>query len=443
VTRAWFALLVLTQLLFLAILPAGLGNDESGHLVRMWALTEGGFHCDKMPQAVAAFQTKSLIAFHRRGQSFAAYWRDGLAMAGGGQRVDGHNYECSYFPLALAVPSLLTRLVALDWHGQPRTGGVFVASYVARLCNLVMVDVALWFFLQLVPWAAFLALGFFTLPMAIEQSVSVGHDGALMALALIILMTALTRDDSRGAVVIVLAATAMTLVKPVFFGFSLLAWPLLVKERRPFLASAALPWTAWKLWYWLGEVERRQWHPRFADPVKQAALLHQPLHALGVLVGYGHYLIDDGKLSDFPPHRINGVWNTFFFANLWIDLPRYAYLLAAAGLTLAAVAAALSPRPVRTATPWWATTAALLGVAAAIPATIFALYLIFTPVGAPGPYGVQGRYHAVPFLVLSMFGVRACSRRWARAPLMAAAAAALLFAADGFALATTWHYYWI
>src|SRR5262249_1915935 len=100
VTRAWFLLLVLMQLAFVFVIPAGLGNDETGHLIRMWALTEGHFHCDKMPQAVRDLESKNLYTFRTRAQSWRDYWRGGLSMTGGGQRVDGSNYECGYFPLA-------------------------------------------------------------------------------------------------------------------------------------------------------------------------------------------------------------------------------------------------------------------------------------------------------------------------------------------------------
>src|SRR6185436_10616179 len=46
----------------------------------------------------------------------------------------------------------------------------------------------------------------------------------------------------------------------------------------------------------------------------------------------------------------------------------------------------------------------------------------FTPVGAAGPYGVQGRYHAVPFLTLSVLALAAVKRRlaWRASPRQAA-----------------------
>jgi hypothetical protein len=449
-TRTWFALLVVAQLAFVALLPAGLGNDELGHLTRMWALTEGHFHCDKLPQAVRVFEAQSRYALRTRNQSFAGYWRDGLLLGGTSDLVDGSGYECSYFPLALVVPAAVTRAVALDWHGHVRRGGVFVASYAARFASLLVVDLALWLFLRMVPWAAFLALGFLSVPMAIEQSVSVGHEGTLLALCLLILVAFFNSDDRRGVLLIALCAVAMTLIKPVFFALGLLGWPKLTRfaagwRRLWFAAVAVMPSLAWRIWYRLGDVATRQWHPRFADPDNQLPhLLHHPLR---VLAGYLHYFVDDGRLPGFLPHRINGVWNTFFFANLWIDLPLRAYLCAAVGLALAVAAAALSPKPatIRRTTPFWARAAAVAGASAAIPATIFALYLIFSPVGAPGPYGVQGRYHAVPFLTLSLLAAAAVEPKGSsrRAPLLAAGAAVLLLAADAQALFGTWRYYWV
>src|SRR5205823_4710907 len=136
--RAWFVLLVLMQLAFVFVLPAGQGNDETGHTIRLWALADGHFQCDKLPQAVRDLEAMNINTWRTRGQSYRAYWQKGLQMSGGAQRVDGNNYECGYFPLALALPALATRLTALDWHGNPRPGGVFVATYVARLVNLAV-----------------------------------------------------------------------------------------------------------------------------------------------------------------------------------------------------------------------------------------------------------------------------------------------------------------
>jgi hypothetical protein len=448
----WFTLLVWMQLAFVVVLPAGLGNDETGHLIRMWALVEGHFHCDKMPQAVRDLETKNLYTFHTRGQSYREYWRHGVTMSGGAERVDGHNYECGYFPLGLTLPALVTRLVALDWHGNPRRGGVFLATYAARIISLAVVDVALWWLITLVPWAAFFALGVLTLPMGIEQSVSVGHDGLLIALCLLLLTVLFTRDDWTGVILIVLLATAMTLEKPVFAGFSLLAWPMLSRRlsgwrRVPLLAViAGTPTLVWQIWYRAGKVKQRTWHPSFSNPDAQMKLLHKPLHALKVLAGYWHYFLDDKTLPDFMPHRINGVWTTLFFANMWVDMPMRGYLLCVAGLALALAAAATSPEfPVERPAPWWTRAAALLAVAAAIPLTIFALYVIFSPLGAPGPYGVVGRYHALPLLTLTLLALGAAKRRlrWRGSPLLAAASCALLLGACGYALSATWSYYWM
>jgi MFS family permease len=449
IARAWFVLLVAMQLAFVAVLPAGQGNDETGHLIRMWALTDGHFYCDKMPQAVRELEAMNFYTWRTRGQSYRAYWRRGLALSGG-ERVDGNNYECGYFPLALVLPALATRAVALDLHGEPRTGGVFLASYAARLAGLAALDVALWWLLTLLPWAAPFALGFFSLPMAIEQSISVGHDSALMALAVLMLAVMFSRDDWIGVGLLVLCATAMTLIKPVYGGFVLLAGPMVWRRLSGWRLAAALaalpaiPWAAFRLWYRFGDLKRRYWHPHFSDPDRQMALLRKPWKALSVLGGYWHYFIDDHKLPDFMPHRINGVWTTLFFANAWTDMAMTGYYFAIAGLVAALAAAAAWPgAPAERRAPWWVRAAAVAGVAAAVPATIFALYVVFSPVDAPGPYGVVGRYHAIPFLTLSVLALGRLRRSWSGAPLLAILAALLLFAADGYALAATWRYYWL
>jgi hypothetical protein len=447
--RAWFAGLVLVQLAFVLVLPAGQGNDETGHLIRMWALSDGHFNCDKMPQAVRDLEAMNIATWRSRGLT-RRYWHEGLSMSGGAERVDGGNYECSYFPLALALPALANRLVALDWHGNPRTGGVFLGSYVARIVGLITVDVALWWLISLVPWAAWFALGFFSIPMVIEQSISIGHDSGLMALAVVILTVALSRDDWRGVAVIVACATAMTLIKPVYAGMALLAAPMLSRRvsgwRRSWTVGlAAIPLFAFRVWYRLGELKTRYWHPHFSDPDRQLAeLRHHPRLVLTVLAGYWHYFIDDHTLPDFVPHRIQGVWTTLFFSNPWTDMRRGGYVCAILGLLLALAAAATAPEaPVETAAPWWARAAAVAGVAAVVPATIFALYVVFSPLGARGAYGVVGRYHAIPFLTLSVLALGRVRRAWRGAHILAILAALLLFTADAYAVAATWRYYWL
>jgi hypothetical protein len=374
-----------------------------------------------------------------------------MALTGGAERVDGSNYECGYFPLALALPALATRLVALDFHGTPRTGGVFLATYFARLVSLAIVDVALWWFITLVPWAALFALGFFSIPMAIEQSISVGHDGMLLALALLILTVMLSRDDWRGIAVIVAAALLMTLIKPVYAGFGLLAAPSLSRRLARWrlwaalVAVAVVPIAAYRAWYRVANVKKLYWHPSFADPDRQWDFLrHHPRQLLTVLGGYWHYFIDDKTQTDFTPHRITGVWTTLFLANNWYEMELRGYLCAIAGIALAIAAAATSPQiPVERPSRWWARALAIAAVAATVPATIFALYLVFTPIGARGPYGVVGRYHAIPFLTLSVLALGRLRRSWRGSPILALLAALLLFAADGYALQATWRYYWL
>jgi hypothetical protein len=249
-------------------------------------------------------------------------------------------------------------------------------------------------------------------------------------------------------------ATAMMLEKPVFGGFGLMAWPMLTRRfsgRRLYGAlalCAGLPWAVWGLWFRLNDIPHKTWHPSFASLGRQAAFLgHHPLHVLGVMVGYLHYLIDDNTMPDFVPHRINGRWTTLLFSNCWFELPMTGYLLAIAGLALALAAAMTSSE--RT-TVWrgmrWAKAAAVIGVAMTIPMTIMVLYFHYTPVGAPAPFAVQGRYHAVPLLallVLALGWLKRSSWAWRGAPMLAGLACAMLLGADGYALWATWHYYWL
>jgi uncharacterized membrane protein len=458
VHRIWFVALVTLQLVFLLVMPVFSGNDERGHMDRMWAIAEGHFFCKTLPQAV-----RDVDVMRIRHDQVGPYWRRGLALTGGAQRVDGWSYACHYFPLGLVLPAVASRVVALHGDGTPRQGGMFLSTYAARVVSLAIVDVGLVIFLVLVPWGRSTALALFSNPMMIEQSVSFGHDNTLFCLCLLILALVFTRRDWRAVGLISLFAALMAVIKPIFIGFGMLSLPMIVQlvpswraldwKHRLLSLSCLAPFPAYGLWAALGEVGRRLWRPSFVHPSDQVLyLLHHPLHIFTVMVGYVHYFIDDHKLVDFVPRRINGEWTTLFFANLWLEIPKIGAAMAALGIVLAMVADATSvPHPATASEPpsrreRLARIVALLGVAAAIPATILALYITYTPVGANGPYAVQGRYHACALLSLSLIAVYRFKQkwpiRWRAGILISIAAAALMFAAGRYAITTIWSYYW-
>src|SRR5262249_18295662 len=152
----------------------------------------------------------------------------------------------------------------------------------------------------------------------------------------------LTRDDWRGILLIVGTAILMTLEKPIFAGFGLMAWPMLSRRLRGrrlaagLLLSAALPGLACGLWFAIAGVARNTWHPGFASlDLQRRYLVQHPLQIFRIVIGYLHYLVDDGKLQDFMPHRFNGRWTTLLFSNCWFEMSMVGYLCAIAGLILA------------------------------------------------------------------------------------------------------------
>jgi hypothetical protein len=450
VHRAWLGGLVAVQLAFLFLMPVFSGNDERAHFDRMWALVEGRFFCDTVPQAVRELDHLQTPACGLR-----EYWRVGLQLRDDPARIYGKTYACYYFPAGVALPALATRLVAFDLHGHLRRGGPFLATFAARLVSLATVDAALIFFLVAVPWARSFALAFFSIPMAIEQSVSYGHDNLLFALCLVVLALALSRCDWMAVALIALCTTVMTLEKPVFIGFSLLALPMIVQlwpradwKRRLCSLSLLAPSLAYRIWYRLGDVRARMWTPSWVFPEVQVLFLkRQPRRFLRVMVGYLHQLLDDHKYPYFEPRRINGEWTTLFFANLWLEIPKLACLAAALGL-LAAMAAdvmrgdsvAPLPRDLRARV---ARALSVLGVASAIPLTVLALYVTYTPVGQDWPNAVQGRYHACAWLALSLLLLRALPRRaWRGSTAATLAAAAMMLVADVWVLRLLVCSYW-
>jgi len=90
------------------------------------------------------------------------------------------------------------------------------------------------------------------------------------------------------------------------------------------------------------------------------------------------------------------------------------------------------------------------GVAAAIPATVLALYITYTPVGHVGPYAVQGRYHACALVSLFVIGVFTLRRRWpahSRPSTVALACTLVALLAMAvtlrYAFVTIWHNYYV
>jgi uncharacterized membrane protein len=451
--RLWLVLLVVAQLTLLVLTPVEQGNDERGHFIRMWAIADGHFSCQQVPKAVREIDEMRLWRAH-----LGDYFRRGLAFTGGAERVDGHDYDCYYFPLAVVLPGIASRLVALDWHGQPRRGGVFIGSYVSRLVNLATVDAALIFFLMLVPWGRSTALAFFTIPMVMEQSVCIDHDGVLMGLALLCCAMTFARRDWRGVAVIVASSTAMAVIKPTFIGFGLLALPLVARLPPPvgwaqkLLARGfVVPPIGYAIWSLATDMTHSVWHPGFANPGRQMKFLAlHPWKLITITISYLHYLIDDGQRPDFYPHRINGVWTTLFFSNLAFEMAKLGCLLAALSFLLALAGDALAAAPsvvddetrrLRIARLWaWA------GVAASFPLTLVTMYLIFSHVGSDQAFGVVGRYYAPAWIALGLMAVEAYRRRRSArsrgALALSGAAMTAGFGAVSYALAAYWHYYW-
>jgi hypothetical protein len=455
----WFVAIAAFQIANAIVLPMFNGADERGHYARLWALSDGHFGCTTLPASVIATERMNQVA---PTDTIPRYFERGMQIAADDKRVDGWDYLCHYFPSGMVVPALVNRFTAKHLDGTMRRGGAFAGAYAARLAGALVVDVALLFLLCSLPWGRYTALAFFSIPSVVYQSSSIGHDGFLFVLTVLILVVVLQPPSWRGVFAIAGMATLMTLVKPTFAPFGLLGLPHVARlyasegpfRLRQWLKSATMlaPTAVYALWRAVSVDANRVWMPGFSHPKQQLLLLAQrPWRVFGVFIGYFHYFIDDHRRPDFFPRMINGKWTTIFFANAYFEMSIVGTCCVMAGLILALVADIYAtprtdPPPPPSRLLRWAWGGAIAGVLATFPLTIIALYLIFSHVGADYPYGVQGRYHLFAMFLLLMLGVlRARHRvRVTRAwmPWLALAGAILVLVGNGYALEAIYEHYW-
>jgi hypothetical protein len=456
---AWFVAVFGIGVWFLNTLPPLHGNDESAHWVRMWAVAQGHVRCTTVPRAVT--EINDAVAWR---------WPDGVpyskpAMIGLGHAFRGDRFpsggwthECVYFPAAYVAPAVVARVLALDGHDAPVKGGMFRAVYAARFTNWLIFSLALLLGMRLLPWARAYLLFFYSIPEVIQQASVISSDGLVLSLSVVLLALVCGRPAwwklwTSGAVVAVLSAT-----KAVHAGLGLMALPMalelqpLRRWRVPQWAAVAatglLPYVAWKAWSGYIEFDKHRWVPPWnVDPARQIDFLKaHPSHVLT--------LAWVQLKMTFSHDLMKGSWTSILggFANSSFEMPMIGYWLLLFALVAAFASDAFqSAQPAlraggRLQRAAWAL--ALTAILVIIPASVFAMYLLFSSVGAGDILGVQGRYYLVPLFLtigLALFALK-LRRRVQPAPqrsvLLAISAALACVVADVIAVrAVHAHYY--
>lgn len=309
------------------------------------------------------------------------------------------------------------------------------AMRLARLCNALAYALAGAAALLLARRAHALLAAVLLLPMSLYLAGSVNQDGPLIAAATLA-AALLTRGAPWSAPWGAAALLAVVIAaKPVYLplaGLLLLA-PAGWRSRAGAAALAGLPGVAWFL------AARRVASAPFVvsapypsgplwpgpatsfvvtDPALQAqTLLHQPLLLLRLPLE---------AIIVHSPGRLREIIGVL--GKLDLVLPKPLYQLWGVAIAVAVLAALLGPREATGHGPRWGWIWAAACLVACVFAVYLSQYLTWTPVGANGIVGVQGRYFIplLPFLAVALPQVRA---RWggmagalACVPVLAAAA---------------------
>ena len=328
------------------------------------------------------------------------------------------------------------------------------AIRLARLCDLLAYAATGAAALLLARRAHPLLLAALLLPMSLYLAGSVNQDGVLIAVA-VLAAALLTRAGAAPAWAAALTLAPVIAAKPVYLplaGLLLLAgagW----RARIGAAVLAGLPGMAWFL------VARRLAAVPFplpapypsgplwpgpptsfivTDPALQAqVVLHQPLTILGLI---GHAMLAE------PAARLGEMVGVL--GKLDLLLPDLLY-----PLWYVALAVALASVLVNTAAmPDWGRVprvayGSLWGaacIAAAVFAIYFSQYLAWSPVGADGIAGVQGRYF-IPLLPFLAFALPQVPTHWGDAARAAACVPVAVAASIGAVIIpvqTVATYYW-
>ncbi len=437
----WFFSIVILGLAFVFVLPPFQGADEHKHWVRAWSVAEGHPGCGKVSQAAIDARR----AFHYRHRKIKLKLaRFKTALQQDVTQAMSRKYTraaCRYPPYPYVLTAIVLRTFVY-FNGSIDKGDMIKAHYIGRVFNWLCMCLAVYWFMWMMPRFRNVTLFFFSIPEVHEQTGQFNTELAQFALMFLLIAMVLRAPTFRPqtmktVVAIGIIATLMALIKPVFGLYGLLALPTLAslytheggKKSRYRIAALALlfgPLILWKLW--MLTTPRFTHYPEGVDPGGQIAFLVQhPLHIFTVMW-------NQITTSTFGHNLMRGSWTSILggFGPARIELPMKACYLLLGGLSLATIADLTYPKPpttLRLRPPRilerfsWAL--ASVGVFLAIPASVFAMYLYYTPVGNDTAYGVQGRYYLVALFVLLVLTIEWARRRfvclqsrWPRFPLL-------------------------
>lgn len=402
-----FLLFAIPQVIFLALCtPPFQTADENAHFDRAWQVAHlqlsphyGGFVDTGI---IHLWDSVSGIGFHPE----ARYTSAEQSAAGSAQWTGQSGWRdfpntgtCAftgYLPQALGI--FIGRAIGL---GPLRTlqfarlvngaFSIFICTLALRWCRRG----------RLVVFAALL------MPMTLSLFASCGQDATLIALACAAFAVVSRRlEEGKPLSRVQLAAVCFSLLvvalgRPPYVAlFLLLLVPGLIKRWPrgpswlPGLSAALLLFAATAAWW------------SVAMHVTRAVA--RPIAGIGVvdarmqLINLAHHPAISGDLLLYCLHHLNEYIAGAIGYLGWLDttMPPLYYL----AMLMVLIAAALAEMSSGPAIAKSATTLSLAAAAAGVAAVFMVEYLIWTPVGAHGIYGVQGRYF-IPLIVAVSIGL--------------------------------------
>jgi hypothetical protein len=442
VHRAWFGVVFAVYVAFLALIPPFQSNDEDAHWQRMWTVAEGHITCQKIPRAAVAFSQR-FDEVRATSRMTPELWR--LRVRGTPYLIQPGGAPCMYIPLSYVMPAMLARLVAnpLD---PSRSARMMLAFYVARAFNLLLLAVGVLVFMRAAPALRSLTLTLYSLPMAIQQSISINQESTILCLAFCVLALWWSRPSVRQSLFLLAAVTGLALTKPTYLVLLLLWAGSLLRLRGvgvPWRRIAALstlvliPLGAWGAWSYFvaGRPEALRYLPGWVVlPAQIDWVKEHPIVLWRIVVIQFQDL--------FGRDHLRGGWTSVLGVLGWADyeIGERAYRALLAAVPLAMVADFLARPGLPPDAPEgerrgaWAYLLPIVAAVLIIPGITIALYFQFNAPQADYAMGMTGRYLHVPYftvlasLVLWARGTRLGRRvaeRAAQRPYVAAAVATL------------------
>ncbi len=408
----WFFVLIAAPLvIFLAVrTPAFQSPDEDHHFYRSWQVAHGGLFArgggyvdsgiDQLYACVAklTFHSDAHITFAEVVKERAVPW-SGRLVYRQFQNTAAY-FPANYIPQALGI--LIGRAIGL---------GVFSTLILARILNGAVSIAICAFALSLCGRGKIVIFAILLLPMTLSLFASSSQDATLIALAclafsLISRQLDVTVPMTRTTAAVVFAAILLIAIgRPPNAALALAFFIPGLLPSRGETQKRLGPWVLTgvtvtiTLAWWIAVIvaTRGISHPYEAggnvDPKMQLIyLLHHP-HIVVTLLSY-------------IVHQVN-----YFVAGVigmlgWLDtqMPGPYYLAMVLVLATAVLAELARGRANARGVTALIFFAALVGIAG----VFFIQYLIYTPVGGTGFYGVQGR-HLIPLLIAAAVGLPSLS----------------------------------